>query len=408
MIKPQTLKGFRDFLPEQMAIRNKVKQILIEVFESYGFQPLETPAIEFQSTLLNKYGDEANKLVYTFNDKGNRPVGLRYDLTVPLAKVAALYQNQLTSPFKRYQIQPVWRADKPQKGRYREIEMCDIDILNSNSPLADAEIIAITNTALTKLGFQKFTIRVNSRQVLFSLIKKAGIDESLKLSVIQTIDKLDKKTIDQVKDELKKKKITDEQIKKIFQSLKQSSPDKYLQQVIDLSDSKNIKFDPTLSRGLDYYTSTIFETIIEKPQIGSITGGGRYDQLIKQLGGPDWPAVGTTFGLDRLCDIILENNLWSKIKPTKTQVLVTLFDQSTIKSSLQLAKELRQTGLNTEIYPDAETRLDKQFKYANKKQIPFVAILGPEEIKKKVITLKNMKTGQQTTDSLEKIAKMVV
>lgn len=395
-----------------MAVRKRVKEILTGVFESYGFEPLETPALEYQSVLLGKYGQEADKLVYTFDDKGGRKVGLRYDLTVPLARVAAIHQSDLPVPFKRYQIQRVWRADKPQKGRYREIEMCDVDILNSASPMADAEILAVIVDALKRLGMKQFTIRLNSRQVLFSLIEAAGISENLKFSIIQTIDKLDKKTRDEVSAELERKGLNSEQISDLFSTLAATRPAGYLEQVLEKAKSMGVadsylKFDSTLARGLDYYTGPIFETVVEEPKIGSITGGGRYDQLIKQLGGPDWPAVGTTLGLDRICDVIIENKLWPDLSPTSTKVFVTLFDESLVESSLSLAKELREGGIITEVYLDPRAKLDKQLKYADRKGIPFVVILGPEEVKKNVVTVKNMTTGEQKTVPLAELPKIL-
>ncbi len=409
-IKPQTLKGFRDFLPEEMVIRQKVIRTLSEVFETYGFQPLETPALEYAETLLGKYGEEADRLVYTFKDKGSREVGLRYDLTVPVSRVLAQYQNQIPLPFKRYQIQTTWRAEKPQKGRYREFTQCDIDSLGSPSPLADAEIIAVIDDCLKKLGFEKFVIKINSRQVLFELMKGIGITEDKQLAVIRSLDKLEKTNPAEVKNELKKLELTEEKIKKLFSLINKVQPDENLKQLFNylewLGVSKDFyQFDPTLARGLDYYTGPIFEAIVEKPKIGSIVGGGRYDNLIADLGGPDIPATGVSFGLDRICDVIREENLWPELSPISTQVLVTIFSPEYLENSIAIANQLRTACLSTELYLDPETKIDKQLKYADKKGIPYVVIIGPEEIKKEAVTIKELKTGKQKTLSLDQVIK---
>lgn len=396
----QTLKGFRDFLPEQMRVRQKVIGTIQQVFESFGFEPLETPSLEYADVLLGKYGQEADKLVYTFKDKGDREVGLKYDLTVPVSRVLAQYKNKISLPFKRYQIQRVWRADKPQKGRYREILMCDADIFGVNSPVADAEIVVIIYTILKKLRFKKFIIRINSRQVLFEMLNKAGIKEKrLQLLALQSIDKLDKKTPEVVKKELQQKGISANKINSIFKEIKSVRPDENLQEMFEYIklfgvDEKFYQFDPTMVRGLDYYTGPIFETYVIEPKIGSITGGGRYDKLVSQLGGPDIPATGTTIGLDRICDVIAELSLLrQKIKPT-IQILVTIFNKDLLKEFIKVAAKLRKNNIATMLYPDA-VRLDKQLKYADTKGIPFVLIIGPEELKQGIVIIKNMKTREQ-------------
>ena len=425
--KTATLKGFRDLLPAELAVRQRAKKIITQVFESFGFQPLETPALEYQSVLLGKYGQEADKLVYTFQDKGKRQIGLRYDLTVPLARVAATYQTNLSTPFKRYQIQPVWRADKPQQGRYREFEQCDFDILNSGSPLADAEIIAVTNTCLLKLGFKDFKIKINSRKLLYTILKQAKIEKNKWNQTLQSLDKLDKLSEKEVKQDLIKKAGLKQPVldqlfnitKKIKSSLIKESttkipfasinqPTKELKAIIKNAiklgvDKKNIVIDLTLARGLDYYTGPIFEAVVTKPNLGSLAGGGRYDNLIKDLGGPDWPAVGASLGLDRICQVIQQNQLWPDLQSNQAQVLVTIFDQSTLKQSAQTAAQLRQAGINTELYLEPDDRLDKQLKYADKKTIPFVVIIGPDEIKTNQLCLKNLSTGKQTSLSLNSV-----
>jgi len=397
MTTPQTLKGFRDFLPETMTIRNKVITTLKAVFESYGFSELQTPTLEYAEVLTGKYGEEAEKLMYLFKDPGGRNVGLKYDLTVPLARVMGQYPD-LPKPFKRYQIQPAFRAENTQKSRYREFYQCDIDTVGTTSPVSDAEILAVISDSLKALKFSDFTIRVNSRQILFDLIIKSNIPSNKSLSVLQSIDKLDKKTREEVSLELESKQITPLQIKDLFYCLEKAQPDPQLKEIIDLAKkmgAKNVKFDPILIRGLDYYTGAIFETMVEKPKIGSITGGGRYDQLIKNLGGPDLPAVGTTIGLDRICDVISDLNLWPDLPVSPTRVLVTVFSPDLLNNSLSLSKSLRTQNINTELYPDPNIKLDKQLRYASAKGIPFVAILGPEELEKNIVTLKNMATGEQ-------------
>ena len=398
--KVQTLKGFRDFLPQTMAVRNYVKNLLIETFETFGFEPLETPTLEYSTTLMGKYGTEADKLVYSFTDNGDRQIGLRYDLTVPTAKVLAMYSQTIPMPFKRYQIQPVWRAENTQKGRYREVLQCDIDTFGTNSPIADAEILAVINTVLQKLNFKTFTILINSRIVLNNILKACKITED-KNSILQSLDKFSKIGQDGVTKELIGKNIPKAKITVLFKYIKQAQPDEYLQNVINqlkiLGVSKNnYQFDPTIVRGLDYYTGPIFETVVTKPKIGSITGGGRYDNLIKSLGGPDISAVGTTIGLDRIVDCITELNLLPNLPKTKTKVLFANFGDKTVNQSLKLITELRNNNIASSFYPDND-KLSKQFKYADSLGIPFVAMIGTDESKNNQVTLKNMATGEQKT-----------
>lgn len=405
-MQPQTLKGFRDFLPTTMRVRQEVVKRLTVVFERYGFEELQTPALEYQEVLLGKYGQEAEKLMYLFEDPGKRKVGLKYDLTVPLARAVASNLNNIVLPFKRYQIQTVWRADKPQKGRYREITQCDIDTVGSSSPLADAEILAVISDALRVLELPNFTINVNSRKILFSAMEKAGLKKDNWPTVIQSIDKLDKKDRSEIEKELISKGFSLEEIKNVFDTISRVTldSDTYLSEIVKAAKglgAKNIQFVPFLARGLDYYTGPIFETVVDKPSIGSITGGGRYDELLKTLGGPDLPAIGTTIGLDRVCDVIMENNLWPKLTKTATQVLVTTwpgFDQQAI----EVVQKLREANINVELYLN-EADLNKQLKYADKKKIPYVIIIGPEEMKKGIVQAKNMLSGEQTELPLAKL-----
>ena len=409
-IKSQTLKGFRDFLPKEMALRNYVKNTLIEIFETYGFQPLETPALEYSSVLKGKYGNETDdKLGYFFKDNGDREIGLRYDLTVPVAKVLAIYNNEIQLPFKRYQIQPVWRAENTQKGRYREFIQCDIDIFGTNSPIADAEIISIIYIGTQKLNFKNAIIKINSRSILFDILSKSGIKNKQK-SVLQSIDKLDKIGEDGVKKELISKDLSDTQINDIFKYIKLAQPDENLKAVLNYLKSLNIPdsayiFDPTLVRGCDYYTGTIFEVSVDEAN-GSIGGGGRYDNLIETLGGPKIPAVGFAFGFERIVDVIQKLNLLPEINDSKIKILVANFGPETETNILNLVSKLRSQNISSIIYPDTD-KLGKQIKYADNLGISYLAIIGTDEAKNNQIMLKNLKTTEQKLVSFEELIKIL-
>jgi len=383
MIKPQTLKGFRDFLPIEAKKRQFVMNTLKQVFESYGFEPLETPALEYEEILLGKYGDEGDKLMYRFEDNGKRKVALRYDQTVPLARVAAQYQNELPMPFKRYQIQNVWRADNTQKGRYREFLQCDVDIVGSSSSLADTEIITLASKSLEKLGFKNFTTLINSREVL----RKSGATQNF----IRILDKQDKISKDEFLKLLSEVKESDNQA---YEYLKNSKPedDSSLKEIFK-GTKFNLSYSPTLARGLDYYTGFIFEIKIDEYSAGSVCGGGRYDNLIGAFAGKQIPAVGFSFGFDRLMEAMGELKLFPAELVT-TKVLVTIFSKELESKSLEVAKMLRDKNINTEIYLD-DAKMEKQLKYADKKQIPYVVIIGPDEAKNNTATVKNLKTREQ-------------
>ena len=407
MDKPQTLKGFRDFLPKQMIVRKKAIEILTSVFESYGFEPLQTPTLEYGSVLMGKYGEEADKLLYTFEDRGGRTVGLNYDLTVPTARVLAQYPD-LPKPFKRYQIQPSYRAENTQKGRYRQFTQCDIDIIGPKSAVSDAEILAVIHESLTKLHIPKFTIHVNSRAILYDLMKMAHIPEDKWNTVLQTVDKINKKTKDELDAELVTKGFASglfsgtihpllEQISAQYTE-HQTTSDPYVNDVITYAKAMGVvhmQFNPSIVRGLDYYTGPIFETVVDEPAIGSVTGGGRYDNLIQQLGGPDITAVGTTLGLDRLCDVIEELHLWNDLPTTVTTVLVSQFSPDMTMQAVTTAHTLRAAGIATELYQDPQAKLEKQLKYALSKGIPYLVIQGPEEIEKHTVILKDLTTKEQ-------------
>ncbi len=387
----QTLKGFRDFLPKEMRKRQYVINTLKQVFESYGFEPLETPALEYAEILLGKYGEEGDKLMYKFKDNGDRDVALRYDQTVPLARVVAQYQNELPMPFKRYQIQPVWRAENTQKGRYREFLQCDADIVGANSPLSDAEIINLAEKALEKLGFSNYKIVINDR-VNFANVPPLAI---------ATIDKLQKIGKEGVLKELGDKGIPASTLDEVLNK----KPTENLEKIIRLLNNPRVVFDPTLARGLDYYTGLIFEIEIEGYSAGSVCGGGRYDNLIGMFAGKDIPAVGFAFGFDRLVEAMDELNLFPTDLAT-TRVLVTVFSDDLRNKSIEVANKLRENDINTELYLD-DAKMEKQLKYADQKGIPFVVIIGPDEAKNNTVTLKNMKTREQQTDSFPVIADLI-
>ncbi len=414
----KNLKGFRDFLPQEMKIRKYVTGVFEDVFSSYGFEPLKTPSLEYAETLLGKYGEEADKLIYQFKDYGERQVALPYDLTVPTAKILAMYQNEIQPPFKRYQIQRIWRAEKPQKGRYREVLQCDIDTFGINNMLADAEIVTVIYQTLTRLGFPKFVIRINSRPALFKMLEKIDVPENKWSPTLQILDKIERKSDKEVKKELVEKVgFSEKESENIISKWKALSPkendpnlatlETYLK---DMEVPKNAyTFDPTLVRGLDYYTGPIFETKVTEPNFGSVTGGGRYDNLVEKLGGPDTPAVGTTLGLDRICEIIKKLNLLEgKITPY-VNLLLTVFQPSLLQKTIKTAQILRSAGVKVELFLDPSTGLREQLAYADSKNIPYVGIMGPDEVADEKLTLKNMKSGKQTLlnpqETIKKLAK---
>lgn len=405
MQKTQTLKGFRDFLPEENRKRQYVENIIRQTFESFAFEGLSTPTLEYASLLMGKYGDEADKLLYTFEDRGGRMVGLRYDQTVPTARVLSQYQNQLAKYFRRYQIQNVFRADKPQKGRYREFTQCDCDIFASTSPLADAEILAVYYQVFKNLGLIGIKIEYNDRQLLMSSLEEFSTADVDVFSIIQSIDKLDKLTPEEVIAELVSKGLSQANAKEVIAKINSVEKSENLleieQKAISLGvDPQALVFNPKIARGLDYYTGLIFEGKIEEYAVGSVGGGGRYDNLIEELSGLKMPAVGFGLGFDRIveaCDqlgLIPEENMG-------TQVLITIFEEEkSQEKALKTASQLRNAGIKTEVFP-ALDKLGKQFKLANQKNIPWVVIIGDEEIEKDLISVKNMKTGEQMQSKIE-------
>ena len=396
----QTLKGFRDFLPREKRARDYIIEKIKETFEIFGFEPVETPTLEYAELLLGKYGEEADKLVYSFADRGERQVALRYDQTVPITRMLVQYQHELPRYFRRYQVQNVFRAEKPQRGRYREFTQADIGIFGSTSPIADAEILACTYFAYKNIGFLNVTLKINDRKTLFETLKPFATAEVDVFSIIQSIDKLDKQSREEVLAELSAKGLASTQARQALEAIQATKPTENLNQIIAAATGLGIpaealEYTPVLSRGLDYYTGMIFEVFIPEYPVGACGGGGRYDQLVEQLSGVDIPAVGFAFGFDRTVEAALELDL-VPISVAVSQVLITIFDESTMMDSFRAAQELRLAGVHCEVYPELE-RLGKQLRLADQKSIPFVVIIGPDEAKKRSATIRNMKTGEQIT-----------
>ena len=403
----QTLKGFRDFLPKEMQARDFIITRVKEIFRLFAFEPLETPTLEYASLLLGKYGEEADRLVYSFKDRGKRHVALRYDQTVPTARILAQYQHELPRYFRRYQIQNVFRADKPQKGRYREFTQCDIDIFGTTSALADAEIVACTYFAFKNIGYPTIQIKINDRKTLFKTLKPFETDQVDAFSIIQSIDKLDKQSMEDVLQELVDKGLGREQARRALETIEGAPISENLREIIDATlnlgvPEEVLEYAPTLARGLDYYTGMIFEVFVPEYPVGSFAGGGRYDNLIEQLGGPSIPATGIAFGFDRMVEGAIELGL-IPLSDSITQVLVTVFDEDTAPYSLKVANQLREAGIRTEVYPELD-KLGKQMKTADQKSVPFVVIAGPDEVKQDVVTVRNMKSGEQETPRIEVVA----
>lgn len=419
-IQPRTLKGFRDFLPEDMKIRQQVIAIFKEVFESYGYEPLETPTLEHADILLGKYGEEAEKLIYQFEDRGGRKVAMKYDLTVPTCRVVAQYGDKIPLPFKRYQIQPVWRADNTQKGRFREFYQCDADTIGSASMLADAEFILMGLQIMKKLGFTDFVARVNNRKFIDGLVQYAGATSEQFYAICIAIDKLEKIGLDGVIKEMESRKVSSEVIQKIIgiiklhgsndeliATLKEKMRDipvaiEGLQELETLfsylkkagAPEKEYIFDLSIIRGLSYYTGPVWEFTVRDGGVGSVAGCGRYDNLVGLYLGREIPATGGSFGIERIFEVIKDRQLLTS--KNNKEVLVTVFSPELASLSFQVAERLRKKGMSVILYPDEHVKLEKQLKYANKRGIETVCIVGPEEAEKGIVKMKNMKTGEQT------------
>jgi histidyl-tRNA synthetase len=442
--KPSLPQGTRDFGPDVVRKRQYIFNTIRSVFELYGFEPLETPAMENLDTLMGKYGEEGDKLIFKILNNGlERPEkhekaredfkkilegknvsslterALKYDLTIPFARYVAMNHGKLSFPFKRYQIQPVWRADKPQRSRYREFYQCDADIVGSNSLINEVEFVNIYHQAFTQLGIKNYELRINSRKILTALAEIAGgIDKMMDITI--AIDKLDKIGLEKVKEELEQRGLVKDQITIVenylnikgsneerLQSIKKLFADSeigkkgieeieyVLSTTNDQQSSPNLSIDFTLARGLNYYTGIIFEAKAPaEVKIGSIGGGGRYDDLTGLFGVPDIPGVGISFGVDRIYDVMEELNLFPEAVEQGTKVLFFNLGEEESKTAYQMLQQLRSKGIASELFHEP-AKLDKQFKYAEKKNIPFVVIIGSKEIENKTAAVKNLKTGEQ-------------
>lgn len=437
--KPSIPKGTRDFSPVEMVRRNYIFDTVKDVFRLYGFQQIETPAMENLSTLLGKYGEEGDKLLFKILNSGDfvskvsdevysgkdsnllsteiSEKGLRYDLTVPFARFVVQYRNDITFPFKRYQIQPVWRADRPQKGRYREFYQCDVDVIGSNSLLNEAELVQIIDDVFTRLKINT-VIKINNRKILAGIAEIIGENDRL-VDITVAIDKLEKIGLEKVNKELAEKGVSDDAIKKLQPILvlegntqvKISKLENVLTAseigmkgveemktlfgyLADMELNTEVELDLTLARGLNYYTGVIIEVKAKDEQIGSICGGGRYDDLTGIFGLPDISGVGVSFGAERIYDVLTQLDLFPKESLETTRVMFVNFGEKEQAYCLPLLAQFRINGINSEIYPES-AKMKKQMNYANKKQIPYVILAGDAEMEVKKFTLKNMESGEQ-------------
>lgn len=445
--KPSIPKGTRDFGPEEMAKRNYIFNTIKDVYALYGFQQIETPAMETLQTLMGKYGEEGDKLLFKILNSGDylnkvtdeelserNPLhlasklcekGLRYDLTVPFARYVVMHREELQLPFKRYQIQPVWRADRPQKGRYREFYQCDADVVGSDSLLNEVELMQIVDTVFTKFGV-RVQIKINNRKILTGIAEVIGEADKI-VDITVAIDKLDKIGLDNVNAELKADGISDEAIEKLqpIISLEGTNEDKLntIAKVLEGSDvglkgveetkfildalkvtglNNEIQLDLTLARGLNYYTGAIFEVKALDTPMGSITGGGRYDNLTGIFGMPGLSGVGISFGADRIYDVLNALDLYPKEAVNATQVLFINFGEKETAYCLPFVAKTRKAGIRTEIFPD-KAKMKKQMGYANAKNIPYVVLAGENEINEGKLMLKDMQTGEQTLITIDEL-----
>lgn len=441
MTKPSLPQGTRDFGPDVVRKRSYILNTIKTVFELYGFQPLETPAMENLDTLMGKYGEEGDKLIFKIlnngldnkekekqvredlekvlqgeNTKGITERALKYDLTIPFARYVAMNHHELTFPFKRYQVQPVWRADRPQKGRYREFYQCDADVVGSNALLNEAELALIYHEVFTRLGINGYELRINHRQILAALAESCGGADKM-TDITIAIDKLDKIGIEKVKEELQQRGLNNEQVSIIEKYLGISgSNEEIIASLTDLvgktdagkkglgdlsylltTHNTTCILDPTLARGLNYYTGIIFEAKAPaRVKMGSIGGGGRYDDLTGLFGVPGIPGVGISFGVDRIYDVMEELNLFPADVHVSTQVLFFNLGEAESKKAFELMQQLRQQGTRCELYHET-VKFDKQFKYAEKKNIPYVVIIGEKELQDNTCNIKTLATGEQAT-----------
>ena len=434
--KPSIPKGTRDFGQVEMARRNYIFDTIKSVFSLYGFQQIETPAMENIGTLMGKYGEEGDKLLFRVQNSGEKAAlapekGLRYDLTVPFARYVVQHREELSFPFKRFQIQPVWRADRPQKGRYREFYQCDVDVIGSDSLIGELELIQIVEEVYRRLGIN-VCLHINNRKILAGIAEVIGAPDKI-VDITVAIDKLDKIGVEAVNAELKERGLTDEAVQALQPVLNQESGIKNQDKLASLKEflasseiglkgiaemeevfgliehagvQLNIELDLCLARGLNYYTGAIFEVKALDAQIGSITGGGRYDNLTGIFGLPGVSGVGISFGADRIYDVLTELDLFPKKLLTTTQVLFATFGNEELHYALSWAKELRAAGIAVEVYPEP-TKMKKQMGYADAKGIPFVAIVGGDEMAQNKVMLKNMTTGEQKLVEFDELIKSI-
>lgn len=431
-VEPRTLQGFFDYLPNQMILRQYVKDVWTKIFQKYGFGQLETPALEYADILSGKYGEE-EKLIYQFKDRGDREVALRYDQTVPLARVIAQHASEIVFPFKRFEINRVWRADAARKGRKREFYQCDADIVGSKSSLADAEIVALLYEGFNALKLENHMIVINNRKIISGFIRYLNMPQEKEVEVFRSIDKLDKVGLFGVEQELKERGVQVSAISKILDYIKmeEKSPkdvlkeqknmlknsDEALEGIQELESvleyfemyeipEKHYVIKPNLVRGLDYYTGIIFEVF--SPSFGSaaLAGGGRYDKLCGLFSGHDISAVGVAVGFEPLC-IALEELGKGPDKGSGLKALVTVFSEEYLKNSVETVKFLRKNGIAAEIYLEKGEKLGKQFQYADRKGIPFAIVIGEDEVAKNGVMVKDMKKGEQKFCKKEELAKML-
>ena len=432
--KPAIPKGTRDFSQLEMARRNYIFSTIRDVFALYGFAQIETPAMELMSTLMGKYGEEGDKLLFRIQNSGEKvneapEKGLRYDLTVPFARFVVQHRDTIQFPFKRFQIQPVWRADRPQKGRYREFYQCDVDVVGTNSLLAEVELIQIVEEVYRRLGI-RVSLHLNNRKILAGIAEVIGAPDKM-IDITVAIDKLDKIGVEAVNAELLERGLSNEAVAALqpILNLSGSNRDKLgqlaevlkssevgmkgieeLTSILDMYDAVRaevseafmLELDLCLARGLNYYTGAIFEVKALDVQMGSITGGGRYDNLTGIFGMPDVSGVGISFGADRIYDVLTELNLYPAELQSATQLLFACFGEEELKFAMQAATALRGRGMRVEVYPEA-VKMKRQMAYADAKHIPYVAIIGSNELAEKKVMLKNMLTGEQSQVSVDEI-----
>jgi len=434
-ITPKTPKGMRDFLPADMHKREYVFRVMREVFESFGFEPIYTPTLELERTLMGNYGEDAEKLIYhAKHTMGKEELALRYDLTVPLSRFFAEHENELPNPFRRYHIAPVYRGERPGRGRYREFFQCDADIVGIRGMAADAECVAVVYNILSRLGFDDFTIKINNRKLLTGLGKYAGVPDSQLGDLYRSIDKTDKIGLEGVAKEMRESGLAEDVVTRMIDLIGVQTDDnaallanwrdelgEIAEEAIDeLQDllsfieafgvpDDNLKLDFTMVRGLGYYTGPIFETVITKPEnLGSVQGGGRYDELIGLFRHQSLPTTGISMGIERLIDLMDQLDLYPpEVAQTVVQVMVTVFDENSLPQSMKLAAELRAAGLRVETYLDERKRLGQQFGYAEGKGVPFAAIVGENELSEGVVKLKQLATREEFTVSRGEVAQKI-